>query len=65
MSSTSRHILRLRRGAARLGSLVGKGTPNKIKGMVKAQILDALEKEGGVDWLRGLARENNPLSRSS
>ena len=37
-----------------------KGTPNKINGMVKAQILEALEAEGGVEWLRGLARENKP-----
>ena len=37
-----------------------KGTPNKINGMVKAQILEALAEEGGVDWLRSLARENKP-----
>ena len=35
-----------------------KGTPNKITRSLKQAILGALEAEGGVDYLRRVAREN-------
>lgn len=35
-----------------------KGTPNKLSMTLKETILDALELEGGVDYLRKQAREN-------
>jgi len=38
-----------------------KGTPNKITRTLKETILGALEAEGGVNYLRTVARENPPV----
>ena len=35
-----------------------RGTPNKITRSLKETILGALEAEGGIDYLRAVAREN-------
>ena len=35
-----------------------KGTPNKMTRTLKETILGALEAEGGVDYLRAVARDN-------
>ena len=34
-----------------------KGTPNRVTGLLRDQILQALDKEGGVAYLRDLARK--------
>ena len=34
-----------------------KGTPNRVTGEVRAMLLQALEDEGGVDYLREMARK--------
>ena len=47
-----------RSGGKRPGSGRKKGTPNKINADVKAMILEALSKSGGVDYLVRCSKTN-------
>ena len=45
-------------GGRRPGAGRKKGVPNKLSGDLKAMILDALGREGGVKYLRKVAKED-------
>lgn len=45
-------------GGSRMGAGRKPGVPNKLSGDLKAMILDALGKEGGIEYLRQVAQED-------
>lgn len=48
----------MKRGGKRTGSGRPKGSPNKINGLLKEAILEALENSGGIDYLSQQAEEH-------
>lgn len=57
-SASSHGGVRVNSGGRRQGAGRKPGVPNKLSGDLKAMILDALGKEGGVEYLREVAQED-------
>lgn len=58
LDDQSRQSSSARHGGRRPGSGRKVGTPNKLSGDLKSMILDALGREGGIEYLQQVAQED-------